>query len=140
MKMKNKTLMPFVWILFLAVFCIWSTHALGEFPSEPQSEKTIQPVLDAVTAATPRYLPVIFTTHDAHAKEFSIKCQTCHHDIKSESEKPKSCSSCHNKPDAKVDLTNAMHKSCRGCHLKYKSEDKDSTAPIDCLGCHTERK
>lgn len=135
MKMHKKLRLIAHTIFVTLTFCMLVSHAEDESDKKP-----IQPVLDSITSATPRYLPVVFANHDAHAKQFNISCKTCHHDIKSENEKPKACSSCHNKPDAKVDLKSAMHKSCRACHIEHKKENKGSTAPVNCLDCHSERK
>lgn len=136
MRTRKKLMLLALSTIFVAItLCVLVSYAEDE-----SDQKPIQPVLDSITSATPRYLPVVFANHDAHAKKFNISCKTCHHELKSENEKPTPCSSCHNKTDAKVDLTSAMHKSCRGCHTKHKKENKDSIAPVDCLSCHTERK
>lgn len=105
-----------------------------------EANDTFSPVLDATTRASTRYLPVKFSTHNKHMKWVKTGCVTCHHDITNGDNEPNSCSSCHNKTGAKVDLVEAMHKSCKGCHLKIKARSPKTKAPTTCLECHTERK
>ena len=127
-------------VILVAVFLAWSGQGAAEGTAAPaESPLAIEPVLDDVTGATPRYLPVIFAEHDRHAGDLGLECKTCHHDIASPGRKPASCTSCHGKSDAKLSLTAAMHESCRGCHLKRAKEIQNSKAPVKCLGCHTER-
>jgi len=137
--------------VIISVFWLYTGRAAGEgqdaeateeAASQKETEEALpfEPVLDDTTSATPRYLPVVFATHDRHAKEYAIACKACHHDMQAEDSKPGSCTGCHNKPDASMNLTAAMHASCRGCHMKHKAGHPDSTVPVECLGCHTERK
>jgi hypothetical protein len=107
-------------------------------PDTPPGPVTI-PVIDAKTAATPRYLPVEFTTHDEHAKRLGGKCGRCHHNDDSAQGKPKACAACHATPEAKTALVDAYHQQCRGCHKAEKKKNKDTVAPTKCLGCHKER-
>ncbi len=104
--------------------------------------ESIVPTIDDVSAATTKYLPVVFKSHDKHAKEYGLKCVDCHHEFKgkNDEEEPIACSSCHVGSESRIGLTDAMHKSCRGCHEKHKALKKESTAPVACLKCHTERK
>ena len=95
------------------------------------------PILDAISCATPRYLPVVFSAHDAHATQLGIDCQTCHHEaVEGE---PGACSACHAAPDATLDLTTVLHQTCRGCHREVVATNPQSTAPVQCLACHDER-
>jgi len=110
-------------------------------PIESESSDSIQPVIDALSMATPRYLPVVFQSHDAHAKTYGIHCQECHHDIQSADETPDACSSCHNQTDDdNLSLMNIMHHNCRNCHFAKKQSNPAAKAPIQCLECHQERK
>jgi hypothetical protein len=90
------------------------------------------PGVDAVTAATRRYLPVSFETHDAHIEWLGGDCRKCHHE--EEPVKRQACRNCH--AHAPV----PMHKSCRGCHIAVVRDRPASAAPIECLGCHVEPK
>jgi hypothetical protein len=38
-----------------------------------------------------------------------------------------------------VDLSDASHESCRGCHREVLQRDPESLAPVDCMACHRER-
>ncbi len=102
--------------------------------------KDFEPVLDAVTRATTKYMPVRFSTHYKHTKWVNTGCVTCHHTLNKGEEVSDGCTSCHNKPGAEIDLTTAMHKSCKGCHHKIKEKNPKTNAPVSCLSCHTERK
>ncbi len=137
-------------IFLVAVWAVMSVDATGDArgasaTSESDSEKTIAheagPVLDATTSPTTRYVPVVFATHDLHAQRLKGHCKTCHHDFDETGETtPAACSSCHNAAKASVNLADAMHKSCRGCHMAAKKKDGESTAPVECMGCHKERQ
>lgn len=134
-------------LLVAALAVLWAVEAFGESTatgiktSEKKAESAIaKPVLDATTSATHRYLPVVFASHDKHAKVLKIACDRCHHDMKMALSDITACSDCHDKKDAPVDLTKAMHQSCRGCHLESTKINAASKAPVNCLGCHTERK
>ena len=96
-------------------------------------------VLDAVTRATPRYIPVIFSSHEFHVRVLDSRCGTCHHDGKDADDAPRPCSQCHNRTDADTDLAGAMHERCRGCHLRERGQRSAGNAPIECLECHRER-
>lgn len=133
MKSKN---MNFLICFSLALVLIFTASAMAKSLAVKKS----QPVIDAKTAATTRYLPVVFATHDAHAKAQKGNCMACHHDLTDNKAKPATCTSCHCQKDATLTLTDAMHKSCRGCHEKDKVLNKNSKAPTKCLGCHMERK
>jgi len=104
-------------------------------PAEPQAPTgplATPPVLDAVTGATSRYLPVPFASHNAHAGR--VDCVHCHHDA--EAAPTTGCSTCHGLAGFQIDLKTALHASCLQCH---RDQDAASGAPVHCLGCHQER-
>ena len=84
--------------------------------------------------------------HTTHAKDRSIKCDTCHHPSKSE--KPskaatEACSDCHTKAAAapmkttyKLAFHDAMAKKgvCIDCHVAENAKGKK--APTKCTECH----
>jgi hypothetical protein len=98
------------------------------------------PVLDAVSAATRRYEPVAFASHDKHAQGLKIDCLTCHHEMGAADSAVRKCGSCHDAPGAKTPYVDAMHASCRGCHEKHVKDHPASKAPTACGSCHPERK
>jgi len=122
------------------------TEAKAKGAGKPEPELTdeygerIHRILDATTTATPRYLPILFTSHDKHIEKLGKNCKQCHHDIEKNEDTPNSCGDCHNDKSAKVDLIEASHKSCRGCHREVKAKDPNSPAPVECMGCHSEKK
>jgi hypothetical protein len=73
----------------------------------------------------------VLLDHKGHASEegYGIACQDCHHDIEEEGAKPEPCSSCHD-ADAEINLQDALHKKCIGCH------EEGGSGPVDCSGCH----
>ncbi len=96
------------------------------------------PVLDTTTGATTRYLPVRFRSHDRHAQDYGISCDSCHHELDGAAVQPQACSGCHD--HGAVDLTDASHTSCRGCHQQAVKANPAVAAPVDCLECHEERR
>lgn len=73
--------------------------------------------------------PAVQFNHKAHGDRIK-NCQVCHH--KDEKGKEQACSTCHKaKAEGKtVELKEAFHKRCRGCHQKEK------TGPTKCNECH----
>ena len=70
--------------------------------------------------------------HKAHIDRAGKKCNTCHHDAKEDGTGAKACDTCHGKPGKAPSMKDAMHKDCKGCHEK----DKTNKAPTKCAGCH----
>jgi hypothetical protein len=96
--------------------------------------------------------PVEFS-HKKHAEDYKIACQDCHHVIKdgknvwNPGDPVQKCQECHNEPTVqgekklpkdqqKLNLKLAFHDNCIGCHKKVKKENKQTTAPVTCAGCH----
>ena len=102
------------------------------------------PTIDITTTATPRYQPILFSSHDAHAAREG-KCSGCHHTSVSDVKAPPECASCHARsatfsPQNTIDLKAAFHKQIRTCHQAIHLENRTSYPPIKCLECHTERE
>ncbi len=112
----------------------FSTSA--DVASDPDA---IVPLTDATTGATTRYLPVHFHSHDSHTSEYGVSCVQCHHEIEGNAVEPVACSSCHDHAQSAVDLTDASHQTCRGCHQQVVEETPPPPAPVECLECHRER-
>jgi len=79
--------------------------------------------------------PVVTFSHAKHAV-VAPDCKVCHHTFKGEGV-PQKCSECHKvkKDGKKLDIKNAAHKTCRGCHRGMKKDGK-KTGPTPCKGCH----
>lgn len=94
--------------------------------------------IDDTTKATDRYLGINFK-HEYHTDNLGITCVTCHHTEKADfvSGTPPRCEACH-KADAEITFKDAMHKNCVICHINKTAEGL--TPPVECLGCHTQRK
>ena len=87
--------------------------------------------------------PVPFP-HNRHI-EAGLSCKDCHHvfengknvldESKLEEGKPEiRCSTCH-RPKSRIDLEQAFHGQCMGCHKKLLKEKK-KTGPRFCGECH----
>jgi all-trans-retinol 13,14-reductase len=108
----------------------------SDVASDPDA---LQPVIDSTTGATTRYLPVTFASHDDHVEQYGLACEACHHTLDGLAVQPQPCSACHDQRGSTVDLSDASHESCRGCHREVLQRDPESLAPVDCMACHRER-
>ena len=75
----------------------------------------------------------VLFSHKTHFSDagYAFECNTCHHMLENEGDKPVSCGECHlaDGEDAPK-LSDALHKQCIGCH-------KDSgSGPVECSACH----
>ena len=79
--------------------------------------------------------PVEFS-HRSHFEDYGVTCAACHH---WQADPVWSCNSCH-KPDSKigkvVDLKNAYHTDCKGCHEAAFKAGKTSAPFAKCSDCH----
>jgi len=73
--------------------------------------------------------PAVAYSHKAHSEKVKA-CTECHHKDAAGAEQK--CSKCHGAKaeDKKVDLKEAFHKQCKGCHQKEKK------GPTKCDDCH----
>lgn len=71
-------------------------------------------------------------THKSHGEKFLIGCPICHHN--NSEGKEQGCSKCHTeKTDGKkLNLKEAFHQQCRGCHQKKHG-------PVKCVQCHNKK-
>jgi hypothetical protein len=85
--------------------------------------------------------------HNRHA-EAGLSCKDCHHIYKDgknvldegaleEGKEGIRCSACH-RPDSRLNLEQAFHDQCIGCHKKHPKENK-KTGPRFCGGCHAKK-
>ena len=141
---KGKTF----WCLGLAAALMFSVVVLVYAADKGPETTTIKPAL----WPTPTKAPVQFT-HKKHNEEYKVACDQCHHVFKDgkntwkEGDKVEKCEKCHTEatiqgekklpPDQlKLNLKNAYHVNCVGCHQKLKKEKPDTKAPVTCAGCH----
>jgi hypothetical protein len=111
--------------------------ARSGLPTEPPATS----VLNITVRGSKRKPPVTFShrIHEAHR----VACTRCHHDYQGrrnlwrEGLPVEKCGACHGlRPTARrLDLKNAYHQQCKGCHLKLKQEGRRS-GPIKCQECH----
>lgn len=104
---------------------------------------TPQPVsrLDSRSFSPREKGPVLFR-HRPHEKA-AIACTACHHDyvrkrnVWRQGLPVASCEECHTvrpRPGL-LDLKNALHRQCKGCHLKLRQQGRRA-GPVRCEGCH----
>jgi hypothetical protein len=97
--------------------------------------------------------------HGRHIQpKYSANCKECHHTNQkpnAEGEVVQQCLDCHKGPDhpdtaskgGGVSVKDAYHgvpgsaikAGCIECHKRYVEKNPDSTAPANCVGCHTEK-
>ncbi len=89
---------------------------------------------DKATIKFDSKIGTITFSHQAHSTY--AKCEECHHGMKAD-ETAKSCGACHGKEakGAVAKLSDAAHKSCRGCHEKAIAAGKKAPGK-ECKACH----
>jgi hypothetical protein len=89
-----------------------------------------------------RQKPPVRFSHRVHEAR-QVACTQCHHEYQGrrnvwrEGQPVKQCRDCHgSRPQAhRLDLKNAYHRQCKGCHLRL-SQQRRQAGPIECQGCH----
>jgi len=109
-----------------------------------QAYKTEPPALSrlAIPLKKPRTKPPVWFSHPVHAKQ-GVACTQCHHEYQGQrnfwrqGQPVKPCGDCHGPgPQAgRLDLKNAFHRQCKGCHLKQRQQGRRA-GPVDCVDCH----
>ncbi|MFH1287529.1 MAG: cytochrome c3 family protein [bacterium] len=91
-------------------------------------------------------VPVVYFNHTKHLDKqngLGFPCEQCHHELKTQGQKPANCPSCHNtenesqlvKENLPIRLKVAYHNMCRNCHTENKRKYKD-VPTAKCGGCH----
>jgi hypothetical protein len=94
-----------------------------------------------IPALGSRPTPPVRFNHQSH--EARAACTLCHHEFQGrrnvwhEGQPVQKCQACHSlKPvPPSLDLKNAMHRQCKGCHLRLRQQARPA-GPIECRGCH----
>jgi hypothetical protein len=118
---------------------IWTPH----LPAQPDKI-----VLDNAKVWGGRTRPAVTFPHNRHA-EAGLSCKDCHHIYKDgenvleegaleEGKEGIHCSACHH-PNSRLNLEQAFHDQCIGCHRKDLKENK-KTGPRFCGGCHVKNR
>jgi len=119
-----------VLMITLALFLLFNGSLLSAQPE--------QMVLEGKTR------PAVTFPHQRHM-EAELSCKDCHHVYENgknildeskleEGNKDIRCSACHG-PKSRLNLEEAFHNQCIGCHRKAQVEKK-KTVPQYCGGCH----
>lgn len=90
----------------------------------------------------PREKGAVLFRHQPH-EGAGIACTACHHDyvrgrnIWRQGQPVPNCEECHKvQPQpGLLDLKNAFHRQCKGCHLKTRQQGRRA-GPIRCEECH----
>ncbi len=109
--------------------------------------QTDQMVIDNSKVSGGKTRPAVTFPHNKHI-EVSLSCKDCHHiyengkNILDESKLEEGnqgirCSACHD-PKFRLNLEQAFHNQCMGCHTKYQKEKK-KTGPRFCGECHVKK-
>jgi len=104
--------------------------------AEPPDQKVEDAfyIRSQIYAENPLRPPVEFT-HKKHVENYASDCTECHHDY-TEGEPFRKCGECHEaeNTDEALSLKNALHQSCRDCHINAGGEE--GPAPTKCAECH----
>jgi hypothetical protein len=133
--------MKFCGVLPIAVVALM---VLTGSPLRAQPDKI---VLDHSNISGGRTRPPVTFLHNRHV-EAGLSCKDCHHLYESgknvldeskleEGNKDIRCSVCHG-PKSRLNLEQAFHKQCIGCHTRYQKEKK-KTGPRYCGECHIKK-
>ncbi len=122
-------------LVAVSVFLLLGAKAPG-----PTTPKPVSP-LDSRSFQPREKGPVLFR-HQPH-EAAGITCTACHHNyvrgrnIWREGQPVAACEECHQvQPRPKMlDLKNAFHRQCKGCHLKTRQQGRRA-GPIRCEDCH----
>lgn len=101
-------------------------------------------VLDHSNVLGGKTRPAVTFPHNRHI-EGGLSCKDCHHiyengkNVLDEGKLEEGnlgirCSACHG-PKFRLNLEQAFHNQCMGCHMKYLKENK-KTGPRFCGECH----
>jgi hypothetical protein len=122
-------------LLALMVIVLLGAKNLG--PTVPNPATTLQS-----NKFQPRTKGPVLFRHQPH-EAARLACSACHHDytggrnVWRQGLPVSKCEACHLvQPRAgRLDLKNAFHRQCKGCHLKLRQQGGQA-GPIKCQECH----
>jgi hypothetical protein len=128
----------------LSMITVAALLVLSNSPAGAQPDKI---VLDHSNISGGRTRPPVTLPHNRHV-EAGLSCKDCHHIYQNgknvldeskleEGNKSIRCSACHG-PKSRLNLEQAFHNQCIGCHTKYQKEKK-KTGPRYCGECHIKK-
>lgn len=124
-------------------FLFWTLAVLlllGAKVPGPTAPKPVSPLQSP--QFKPRTKGPVFFRHQPH-EAAGVNCTACHHDYDGRRNVwrqglpvPK-CEACHPaRPRTEIlDLKNAFHRQCKGCHLKFRQQCRPA-GPVKCQDCH----
>ncbi len=131
-------LRPSFWA-WIAGLILALVGALGArtLPTEPPDTGWLK-----IPVTGTREKPPVWFSHRLHAQR-RVACEQCHHEYQGErnvwrqGQPVQLCQACHGptRPGQRLDLKNAFHRQCKGCHVKLRQQRRPA-GPINCQGCH----
>jgi hypothetical protein len=111
--------------------------AQSRLPTEPPNDGFLRIILKR-----PPENPPVWFSHQTHEAR-RVVCHACHHEYQGKRNlwrqgmPVKKCQSCHGlvAQGGKVDVKNAFHRQCKGCHLELRQQRRKA-GPIECQDCH----
>jgi hypothetical protein len=116
--------------------------ALGVLGAGMPASEAPESVRLKIAAGGAAKAPVLFS-HRLHEAR-SLPCQACHHDYRAgrniwrQGMPVDRCQTCHGltpRADNRLDLKEAFHRQCKGCHLELRQR-RYQAGPTDCRDCH----
>jgi hypothetical protein len=97
----------------------------------------------SIKTGRPAEKSTVLFNHRLHESR-RVACEACHHDchrgrnVWRQGMPVDKCQACHDlRPRAnnRLDIKEAFHRQCKGCHLKLR-QGRYQAGPIDCRDCH----
>jgi len=128
-------------LLMILVVALWGFNIS---PLYAQPDKI---VFDPLKIFGKSKRPGVTLPHNHHV-EAGLSCKDCHHVYENgknvldegkleEGNQDIRCSTCHG-PKLRIDLEQAFHDQCIGCHIRFQKEKK-KTGPRFCGQCHVKK-
>jgi hypothetical protein len=133
LKLETRNLGKF--LLALAIIILLGAKTLG-----PTAPKPVSPLQS--NKFQPRTKGPVLFRHQPH-EAAGLDCTACHHDVTNgrnvwrQGLSVQKCEDCHQvQPrSGRLDLKNAFHRQCKGCHLKTRQRGA-AAGPVKCQECH----
>jgi hypothetical protein len=128
---KESSMKRYTSVLILSIIALAALIAALQ-----EQDTALKEIPETITLDGGRRGPVVFP-HVAHHKVIET-CQTCHHNMPQDAERPdKGCRECHTN-DHKVPTMKAFHDTCITCH-RNENREKKNELPVRCTDCHTSK-
>jgi hypothetical protein len=125
--------------LWAAGLLLGMLGTLGAGKTTTKPPRTIRLKIDL---RRPAEKPPVLFKHWLHEGR-RVACEACHHDYRGrrnvwrQGMPVDQCQACHPltpQPRNRLDIKEAFHRQCKGCHLKLQ-QNRRQAGPIDCRDC-----